>query len=199
MATEGEQPADPRTAGPWPLATEQTRAELTAYLGTAADPELAGQPSLCPAWTVGQVTAHLAATFARFADQLVKSRGGDLSPPFAVDELSAENLRAVERFRGDPDLALRDEAGRFLDLATDPGELMAHQRGPIPAGLQVLFGLNELAVHHYDVTAPHGRPYRPPGPVLDLLAGMHERVSGLPPGGDGWDRILRQTGRKGGA
>ena len=198
MATEGEQPAEPGIRGPWPLATEQTRAELTAYLGTAADPALAGKQSLCPAWTVSQVTAHLAATFTRFADQLVKSRGGDLSRPFAVDELPAENLRAVERFRGDPDQALRDEAGRFLTLATDPGELMAHQRGPIPAGLQVLFGLNELAVHHYDVTAPYGPAYRPPDPVLALLADMHERVSGLPPGGDVWDRILRQTGRRGG-
>jgi uncharacterized protein (TIGR03083 family) len=199
MAPSEDHSVSPRDRGPWPLATEQTRAELTAYLGTVADPALAGKQSLCPAWTVSQVTAHLAATFARFADQLVKSRGGDLSPPFAVDELSAENLRAVERFSGDPDLALRDEAGRFLALATDPGELMAHQRGPIPAGLQMLFGLNELAVHHYDVTAPHGPAYRPPDPVLSLLAVMHERINGLPPGGDVWDRILRQTGRKGGA
>ncbi|HEX4060024.1 MAG TPA: maleylpyruvate isomerase family mycothiol-dependent enzyme [Streptosporangiaceae bacterium] len=198
MATEGEQPADPRLRGPWPLATAQTRAELTAYLATAADPALAGKQSLCPAWTVSQVTAHLAATFARFAGQLVKSRGGDLSPPFAADELSTENLRAVERFSGDPDLALRDEVGRFLALATDPGELMAHQFGPIPAGLQVLFGLNELAVHHYDVTAPHGPAYRPPDPVLALLADVHGRVNGLPSGGDVWDGILRQTGRKDG-
>jgi hypothetical protein len=145
---------------------------------------------------VGQVTAHLAATFARFAHQLVKSRGGDLSPPFSPDELSAENLRAAGQVAGDPGQALRAEAGRFLGLATDPDEPMAHQRGPIPVGLQTLFGLNELAVHHYDVTAPFGPGYRPPEPVIALLAGLHQRVSGMPGGGgDPWPRILRQTGR----
>lgn len=199
MATSEDQPVDPRHRGPWPLATGPARAELDAYLRTVADPALAGQPSLCLAWTVDQVTAHLAATFARFADQLIKSRGGDFSPPFAPGELSAQNVRAVEQAAGPPDPALRAEAGRFLGLVASPDEPMAHQRGPIPVSLQVLFGLNELAVHHYDVTAPHGPGYRPPDPVLALLGDLHERISGLPAGGDLWDRILRQTGRNGGA
>jgi uncharacterized protein (TIGR03083 family) len=199
MGTSEDRSVDPRNRGPWPLATGAARAELDAYLRTAADPARAGQASLCPAWTVDQVTAHLAATFARFADQLVKSRGGDFSPPFAPDELSAENLRAVGQAAGDPGTALRAEAGRFLGLVGDADEPMAHQRGPIPVSLQVLFGLSELAVHHYDVTAPQGRGYRPPDPVLALLGDMHERINGLPPGDDVWDRILRQTGRNGGA
>jgi uncharacterized protein (TIGR03083 family) len=198
VATDDDHSVSTRDRGPWPLATGQTRAELDAYLRTVADPALGGQPSLCPAWTVSQVTAHLAATFARFADQLVKSRAGDLSPPFAPAELTAENLRAVERAAGEPGSALRAEAGRFLGLVNDPDEPMAHQRGPIPVALQVLFGLNELAVHHYDVTAPRGPGYRPPDPVLALLGDLHERINGLPPGGDPWDRILRQTGRNGG-
>jgi uncharacterized protein (TIGR03083 family) len=199
MVTGDDQPVDPRYRGPWPLAIEESRAELSAYLAATGDPALAGQPSLCPAWTVVQVTAHLAATFGRFADQLAKSRGGDLGPPFGADELSGENLRAVDGFSGDPEQALRAEAGRFLGMVTDPAEAMAHQRGPVPVGLQVLFGLNELAVHHYDVTAPFGPGYRPPEPVLALLVGMHERVNGMPAGGDTWPRILAQTGRNGDA
>jgi uncharacterized protein (TIGR03083 family) len=199
MATSEDQSVDPRNRGPWPLATGPCMAELDAYLRTVADPALAGQPSLCPAWTVSQVTAHLAATFARFADQLGHSRDGDFSKPFAPDELSAQNLRAAAQVTGDPGQALRDQAERFLGLVSDPDEPMAHQRGPIPVALQVLFGLNELAVHHYDVTAPSGPGYRPPDPVLALLGDMHERINGLAAGDDLWDRILRQTGRQDGA
>jgi uncharacterized protein (TIGR03083 family) len=186
---------DPRYGGPWPLAIPQTRAELQGYLSAATVPGLASKQSLCPAWTVGQVTAHLAATFARFAGQLARSRGGDLSPPFAPDGLTAENLRAVAAFTGDPEQALRAEAARFLGMVTDPAEPMAHQRGTIPAGLQVLFGLNELAVHHYDVTAPFGLGYCPPDPALDLLLDMFGRIGTLPGGTDPWHRILCLSGR----
>jgi uncharacterized protein (TIGR03083 family) len=195
MAT-GEGPwTDPRYGGPWPLAIPQTRAELRSYLSAATGPGVASKPSLCPAWTVGQVTAHLAATFTRFAGQLAQSRRGDLSPPFPPGRLTAENLRAVAAFTGDPAAALQAEAERFLGMVTDPAEPMAHQRGPVPAGLQVLFGLNELAVHHYDVTAPSGPAYRPPDPVPGLLADMFGRIGTLPGGAGPWDRVLRLTGR----
>ena len=189
----------PAHRGPWPLATGLTQAELRCYLDATADPALADRPTLCPDWTVSQLTAHLAATFARFAGQLAKSRGGDFSPPFAPAELAAENARAVAGSGGDPRAALRVQAGRFLAMVGDPDEPMAHQRGPVPVALQVLFGLNELAVHHYDVTAPSGPGYRPPDAVLAALAQMHERIGELPPGDDPWDRILRRTGRNGGA
>jgi uncharacterized protein (TIGR03083 family) len=181
--------------GPWPLAMRQSRRELESYLTAAGDPGLAGLPTLCPAWTVSQLTAHLAETFARFAAQLAKSRGGDLSRPFEPGALPAENLRAVQDFEGDPAAALREQAGRFLGMVAGPAELMAHQRGPIPVSLQVLFGLNELAVHHYDVTAPRGPGYRPPDDVLTLLTAMHGRLGALPDGDDPWRRILAATGR----
>jgi uncharacterized protein (TIGR03083 family) len=199
MTVRGDRLVSPENRGPWPLTTGLAEAELRRYLDATADPALGGRQSLCPDWTVSQVTAHLAATFARFADQLAKSRGGDFSPPFAPGELAAENARAVAEAGDDPRAALRAEAGRFLAMVAGPAEPMAHQRGPVPVALQVLFGLNELAVHHHDVTAPFGPGYRPPDAVLAPLARMHERISGLPPGGDVWDRILRRTGRNGGA
>jgi uncharacterized protein (TIGR03083 family) len=195
MAPDAGPWGDPRYAGPWPLAITQAQAELQGYLSAATVPGLASKQSLCPAWTIDQVTAHLAATFARFADQLARSRRGDLSPPFAPDGLTAENLRVVAAFTGDSEQALRAEAARFLGMVTDPAEPMGHQRGTIPAGLQVLFGLNELAVHHYDVTAPSGPGYRPPDPVLDLLLDMFGRIGILPGGTDPWHRILRVSGR----
>lgn len=207
MTADADRLVSPENRGPWPLTAGLAQDELRRYLDATADPALGDRQSLCPDWTVSQVTAHLAATFARFADQLAKSRGGDFSPPFAPGELAAENARAVTvtvavteaEAGGGPRTALRAQAGRFLAMVADPDEPMAHQRGPVPVALQVLFGLNELAVHHYDVTAPFGPGYRPPDAVLAPLARMHERISGLPPGDDLWDRILRRTGRNGGA
>lgn len=56
-------------------------------------------------------------------------------------------------------------------------------------------GRNELAVHHYDITAPSGPGYRPPDPVPELLAGLHGRIGTLPGGTDPRERILRRAGR----
>ncbi len=82
-------------------------------------------------------------------------------------------------------------------MVTDPAEPMAHQLAADhpPGQCSSLFGLNELAVHHYDVTAPFGPAYRPPDPVPGLLAGMFGRIGTLPGGAGSWDRVLRLAGR----
>lgn len=67
MAAAGDKRVSPQNRGPWPRAAGLARAELGRYLDATADPALAARQSLCPDWTVSQVTAHLAATFARFA------------------------------------------------------------------------------------------------------------------------------------
>jgi hypothetical protein len=145
---------------------------------------------------VHELTAHLAMTFERFVRLLAQSRAGDLSPPFAPQELAAENLRAVAAFTGDACAELRRWAEGLLAAATDPDELIAHQFGPIPVGLQLLFGLDELVIHHDDLAAARGGYYRPPGAVVRALIPVWERVlGGLPPGGDDWARILAASGR----
>lgn len=174
------------------------RAELDAYLRDAADPEGQTLPTRCPPWTVHELTAHVAATFARFGRLLAQSRAGDLSPPFKPELLSRENLRAVEEFRGDPAEALRREAEAFLDGVGDPDELIAHQFGPIPMRLQLAFALSELAIHHDDLAHAQYRAYDPPDAVVSLLARMWDGFRGLPipePGDTDWIRILRATGR----
>jgi uncharacterized protein (TIGR03083 family) len=187
---------EPHLAGPWPPAAELLQAELGAYLDAAGDPDVQGLPTRCRPWTVHDLTAHLAMTFKRFARLLERSRAGDLSPPFARDELAAENLRAVAGFTGDPSAELRRWAGGLVAAATDPEEPMAHQFGPIPVGLQLLFGLDELVIHHDDLAAALGGSYRPPGPVVQALVLVWERVlGGLPPGADDWARILIASGR----
>jgi len=184
------------TAGPWPLATDLVHAELTAYLEDAADPVLRGSPTRCAPWTVSDLTTHLAITFRRYDELLRRSRAGKLEPPFEPDELAAENQRAVSAFRGDPFAALDAAVFRFLHTATDPDEQMAHQFGPIPVGLQILFGLNELAIHHDDLGYARRDRYRPPSAVVNALLPVWERVlGGLPPAGDPWARILAASGR----
>jgi uncharacterized protein (TIGR03083 family) len=182
--------------GPWPLTTDLVRAELAAYLEDAADPALRGLQTRCTPWTVSDLTAHLALTFRRYLELLRRSRAGKLDPPFAPEDLSAQNLRAVSTFRGDPFQALEASALRFLHSATDADELIAHQFGPIPIGLQILFGLNELAIHHDDVEYASRRRYRPPSSVVRALVPVWERVlGGLPPADNEWAAMLAASGR----
>jgi uncharacterized protein (TIGR03083 family) len=185
----------PASAVPWPDAVVWSREELRSYLRAAADPGLQDLPTRCPPWTVADLTAHLAVTFQRFAGQLGRARAGNLDPPFPPDQLTAENLRAVAAFRGDPLSELSVQAGRFLGSVGDPGELIGHQRGPVHAGLQVMFGLNELAVHHDDLAHALGGSYQPAAHIASALASMYGAVFGLPAGPTPWDRVLRATGR----
>jgi uncharacterized protein (TIGR03083 family) len=184
------------TAGPWPLRKDLMFDELDAYLDEVRDPTLRGLPTRCSPWTVEDVTAHLAETFRRFYEMLRRSRAGDLSPPFAPNELDEENLRAVAAFRGDAGSALEATAHRFAGAVDDPDELIAHQLGPIPVGLQVLFALADLAIHHDDVAAAGGGRYRPPAAVVDALVETWERSpGGFPPGPDRWRGVLIASGR----
>lgn len=184
----------PASAVPWPSALEWSREELARYLGAAGDRVIQALPTRCHPWTVHHLTAHLAATFTRFAVQLDRARQGDLDPPFPLEQLSAVNLRAVNEFQGDPVVELDRWARLFLDAARTP-ELMGHQLGPIPVGVQVMFGLNEVAVHHDDLARATVSSYRPIEEITIALAGMYDSVFGLPAGEDPWARLLVATGR----
>jgi uncharacterized protein (TIGR03083 family) len=187
----------PPSAVPWPMAVDWSAIELGGYLASAADPAIQRVPTRCPPWTVRDLTAHLAATFRRFADQLDRANAGDLTAPFGPGDLSPENLHAVELFRGDPLQALERQATRFLSeaLRSRADQLMGHQRGPVPVGLQVIWGLSELAVHHDDLADATGTSYRPSDPVVAALVGMKEAIDGFHAVDDSWLDYLRSTGR----
>lgn len=182
--------------GPWPDAGVLVERELARYLATAADRRNSGLPTRCPPWTVNDITAHLAATFERFNRMLARGRAGDLSRPFERDELSVENLRAVESFEGDPLLRLEEETTRFVRSCRDPQEIMPHQFGPIPVALQMLLGLNELSIHHDDIADAAGDQYRPDADGLEALKPVWVRVlGGLAGTDDLWTDILTASGR----
>jgi hypothetical protein len=72
---------------------------------------------------------------------------------------------------------------------------MGHQRGPVPVGLQVMWGLSELTVHHDDLAHAIGSRYRPSDHIVTALVTMKETVDGFKAGDDPWLDYLRSTGR----
>ena len=183
---------------PFDIPPDLVRAELRAYLAGAADPASQELPTRCPPWTVRDVSAHLAETFARFNRLLAQARAGDLTPPFGPKDLTEENLRSVAAFQGDALEILAAEAEAFLGQVGDQDELVAHQFGPLPLRLQLGFALNELALHHDDVAHAMRRAYEPPPETVELLARIWTELGGLPiaePGDTDWKRVLRRSGR----
>lgn len=183
------------SAGPWPYMPELLGPELERYLADAAPPAVQHLVTRCPAWTVREVTVHLLCTFSRFHQLLRRGRAGDFSAPFPVEQLAAENQQAVRGYRGaDPCSHLRAAVEKFGSALREGDELMPHQLGPMPVALQVLFGINELAVHHDDVAAAAGHRYVPPPETLAMLQLIWRQRHGSEV--TSWADILRAAGRK---
>lgn len=161
-----QNPTAPHLRGPWPDGRPLLRREVAAYLADVADGSIDHLPTRCAPWTVADVTAHLAVSLLRFNAMIDQSRNGDLSPPFAPELIDEENLEAVAMFDGDPVQALADEAEGLLERTTDLLEPVPHQIGVMPAGLQILFGLLDVCMHHDDVLDAAGRRYAVPEEVV---------------------------------
>jgi hypothetical protein len=72
---------------------------------------------------------------------------------------------------------------------------MGHQQGPVPVGLQVMWGLSELTVHHDDLAQAVGTIYRPGSSIVTALVAMKDAVDSFRAGDDPWLDYLRSTGR----
>jgi hypothetical protein len=188
----------PWAAGDWPLRTDLLRSEADAYITEARVSEVQTLPTRCSPWTVSDLTKHLGATFHRYVELLRRSRTEDFRAPFAPEDLGEENLRAVREFTGDPIEGVCEEVARFISLVRDPAEPMINQRGTIPVGLQVCFGINEFAIHHDDMAGARGGSYRPSDEVVEVLSQTWKALTKgeTPPSGtDPWAWILAESGR----
>ena len=188
---------EPGYGGPFPDGTQALAREATVFLEATSDPASHDRPTICELWTVLDLVRHLAATFQRFNERLDRSREGDFSKPFEPDDLGEENLRAVASFEGEPRARFRSEVLGFLERCGDPAEPMAHQRDVIPVGLQVLFGLADVTIHHWDLTlAIVAEPYRPGDDVPGLLVPALRALGAPAPEGDTWRWALLVSGRE---
>ena len=187
---------------PWPRVGDLVRSEVRRFLATYSEFDPDG-PSGCPAWSLRDVTVHLATTFERFDRMLVQARSGNLQPPFPRDELTRRNQELIDGFRGDPAYVLCARMEDFLDRADSPDELTAHLFGPISVGLQERFHLVELTLHHDDLLSPTGQRYVPSPEVVDAVAPVWEKAlvrlvfneSLWDDDADPWDNVLRASGR----
>ncbi|NPC97857.1 maleylpyruvate isomerase family mycothiol-dependent enzyme [Nocardioides sp. zg-DK7169] len=136
------------------VATE--RRELAALLDGLTPEQWAAQ-SLCAAWTVQGVVAHLVSVQATGA--LTKAR-------------------AVLRAMGSPSGVIEYLADEYVELP--PAELVAllreHADGHVaPPGMGARAGMTDVMVHRVDIVVPLGlHVERPPElwrPVLELLTG----------------------------
>ncbi|HKY13335.1 MAG TPA: maleylpyruvate isomerase family mycothiol-dependent enzyme [Microthrixaceae bacterium] len=184
----------PPFSGPWPDGHAALRIELDRYLDDVRGGAVDGLITTCDPWTVRDVTAHLTQTFRRFTHMVEQGRNGDFTPPFPPEELDAENLRAVAEFTGNPTAELPIAAHEFLELVDDLDEPVPHQLGTLPMGLQVLFGLFDLAMHHHDVLAAAGGTYEPTSAALEAIRAMGERLFQLPSDVP-WETIVAASGR----
>ncbi|WP_166136417.1 maleylpyruvate isomerase family mycothiol-dependent enzyme [Nocardioides ochotonae] len=141
------------------VATE--RRELADLLDGLA-PEQWPTPSLCAAWTVQGVVAHLVSVQASGVLGLVRAAVGGVGSPSAVIEYLADQY--VER---------------------EPAELVAllreHAEGRVaPPGMGARAAMTEVMVHRVDIAFPLGLPAERPAelwrPVLELLSGRAPRL-----------------------
>lgn len=166
-------------SGPWPDGRTLLRREVDSYVAEVADGSIDRLPTRCPPWTVADVTTHVAETLRRFDAMIDQARTGDFTPPFAPDETDGENLRAVAAFDGNPVDALGEAADGLLERTVDLAEPVPHQIGVVPAGLQVLFALFDITLHHDDVLDATGGRYAMPDDVVEVLRPVAVALFGI--------------------
>jgi hypothetical protein len=184
-----------------------------ATLGTSLSPEDWERPA-CGSWSACQLARHVAAVADWYHDWLDRAEAGDAAPPFHVEDLAAENDRAlttlsdldgpaaVERFVARA-RAYRERLPQDWDLP------FGYPRGTVTAGLHAGVAACEWHLHAWDVSGIVGATHRPSDPATlytaagACLAAAQGGVKGrlaasLVPVGARlrpWEALLRRSGR----
>ncbi|WP_194288917.1 MULTISPECIES: maleylpyruvate isomerase family mycothiol-dependent enzyme [unclassified Nocardioides] len=137
------------------------RRELADLLDTLG-PEQWSTPSLCAAWTVHGVVAHLVSVQASGVLGLARAAVRGVGSPSAVIEYLADQY--VER-----------ESAELVEL------LREHAEGRVaPPGMGARAAMTEVMVHRVDIAFPLGLSVERPAelwrPVLELLGGRAPRL-----------------------
>jgi uncharacterized protein (TIGR03083 family) len=184
---------------------DDLRAEVTRLLklGGSLDPDDWNEPSRCEGWTIGDVFAHLCGDFERWARWLGAALSGDLTQPFALEQLAADNAALLEQYAGvDPPhllVALERSAGDYINRLANvlPSVPQAHPRGTITVGDQILWAASECALHGWDIATALDMTWEAPAGLPRIYnAWLHSPLPPLPEDeADPWTAILRASGR----
>lgn len=172
-------------------------------LGRSLDPDEWNAPSRCEGWTVADVFAHLCGDFDRWGQWLDAALARDLTQPFALEQLAADNERLLDQYGSvDPPGLLEtlermsdDYVGRVSGVL--PSVPQPHPRGTITVGDQVTWAAAECAIHGWDVATALDRMWEPPAGLPRIYnTWLHTPLPLLPEDeADPWTAILRASGR----
>jgi hypothetical protein len=187
--------------------------DSVAAVGSSLSPGDWERPA-CGSWNACQVARHLAAVADWYHSWLDRAEAGDAAPPFRVEDLAAENERAMQTLIGlDGPAAVE----RFMARARAYCERLprdwdlpfGYPRGTVTAGLHAGVAACEWHLHAWDLSGVVGGTHRPSDSSALYTAagaclaaaqgGVNGRLAAaLVPLGARlrpWEALLRRSGR----
>lgn len=172
-------------------------------LGQRLPPSAWNAPSMCEAWTVSDVFAHLAGDFARYRTWLEAALSGVADPPFPRSGLAADNALRLESYAGVPGRDRLEEfehaANEYLAAleSVDPDLPQGNPLGTMTVGEQIDWATIECAIHGWDVAQALRLTWAPPASI-DRLAEVWRarRLEPLEDTLDPWQAMLLASGRE---
>lgn len=159
--------------------------KLLATVATLTDEDLA-EPSLCPSWSRGHIVTHLARNAESLIRLVVWARTGVRTPQYPSQASRDADIEdgaprpaqeQAEDLRRGCDLVRDALAALALPLETHAIETSA---GPIDPRVLPLRRLNEVVLHHLDLTSGFTLADAHPLAVIDLLKLAVARLAANP-------------------
>jgi len=168
----------------------------------------------CGEWSAAVLARHCAAVGGWYHEWLDRAERGDAAPPFAVEELAAQNERALLPLAGTSGPAALD---LFVNRARSYRERLpgawdlpyGYPRGAVTAGLHAAVAATEWHLHAWDLARSGGSGHRPSDPealyrgagacLARAQGGLKGRIAAIlvPVGArlSPWEALLRRSGR----